>query len=103
MSTQAGVDPTQAWPLAHEGLHALAVAVHCPVDTTQASVLAQNWARQGEVSTVAASSKAQPPAAGVALMLVATRTLEISAPFVPPGAMDWYTMTKAPSMNSIFA
>ena len=61
------------------------VVVHCFVVWTHASVAAQNWARQGVVSTVAASSNVQLPAAGLALALVATRTLETSAPFVPPG------------------
>ncbi len=51
--------------------------------------VAQNWARQGEVLTVAASRTSRSRRSGVALALVATRTLEMSAPPVPPGAIDW--------------
>ena len=82
---------TQAVPEAQVGVHMLgsSVVVHTLVLETHASVVAQNEARQGVVLTVAASSNVQPPVAGVAPVLVATRTLEIRAPPMPPGAMDW--------------
>jgi hypothetical protein len=94
MSTQVGVIValfTHACPDAHAGLHALAarVVVHSFVVLTQAAVDAQYDARQGVVLTVTASWKVQVPADGVAPALVARRTFEMSAPFVPPGAIDW--------------
>src|SRR5262245_35297422 len=96
---------TQAWPEGHDGLHMLeaSVGVHTLVELTHASLLAQNEPRQGVVSETAASSKVHEPAAGLASALVATRTLEMSAPPLPPGAMDWYAMTNAPLRKSILA
>src|SRR6185437_1004347 len=105
MSAHAGGDPTHAWLVLHVEPHMLGSSgvVHCFVVLMHCWVEEQNWARQGVVLTVTASWNVQLPAAGVALALVAMRTFEMSAPFVPPAAIDWYAITKVLLRNSIFA
>ena len=62
--------------------------MHCLVDVMHASVVSQSRGVHGVAVLTTASSKDQSALEdGLSLALLATRTVEISAPFGPPPAM----------------